>query len=349
MVTMRDVAQRANVSVTTVSFMVNGTKTLAPATRERIERAMEELGYRRNVFARALASKRTHILALVVPAVDHRLGSTAMSVVTSAAATASTLGYNLVMWPVSNDSTQLEDYIAGGLVDGVLLMEVQLEDPRVKRLEDLGLPFFLIGRTADPAQLAYADMDFEGAVNGAVDHLLEGGHRNIALVLGRLENNNLPGYGPISRTDRAFRERMAAEGLHGTVLDCEQTATAGRSAASELIAAHPETTGLVLMNEEASFGVVNGLLDAGRRVPQDVSVLSVATAAKTAGITDPPLSTMVAPGAELGRLSVEGLIQQITTEARERTQALIPCVWSDVGSTGPAPAPENNHREGITL
>lgn len=337
MVTMRDVARRANVSVSTVSFVVNGTKPVTPATRQRIEQAMADLGFRRNVLARALASDSTRILALVFPAVEHRLGSTALGVVTSAAVSAGQRGYNLVMWPVSNDANQLDDYVAGGLVDGVILMEVQLEDPRVERLKELDVPFVLVGRTEDPTGLSYVDMDFDATVNAAVDHLEDLGHTQIALLIGRLPSDALPGYGPIVRTEAAFRARMERSGRPALVVDAAQNAPAGREAAHALLTKHPETTAIVVMNEDASFGVVNGLRDAGRHAPEDVSVISIVTSSETAGISDPPLTTMVAPSAELGRRSVDALIDLLEQRSQGATQVLEPCVLRPAGSTGPVP------------
>jgi DNA-binding LacI/PurR family transcriptional regulator len=92
MVTMRDVADRAGVSIATVSFVVNGTKPVSADTRTRIERAMADLGFRRNAVARALASRRTHILAMAYPALDHELSSSSLEFFTSAAATAALIG-----------------------------------------------------------------------------------------------------------------------------------------------------------------------------------------------------------------------------------------------------------------
>ena len=100
-VTMRDVAVRAGVSIATVSFVVNGSKPVREHTRLRIEQAMAELGFQRNVVARALASRQTRILALAYPALEHRLGWSIHDFVTSAAQGAADAGYHLVLWPVT--------------------------------------------------------------------------------------------------------------------------------------------------------------------------------------------------------------------------------------------------------
>src|SRR6187431_659768 len=98
--TMREVANAAGVSIATVSFVVNNSKRVAPETRERIERAMTELGFRRNIVARALASRRTQIIALVYPVLEHRLSGSITEFITSAARAASAAEYHLVVWPV---------------------------------------------------------------------------------------------------------------------------------------------------------------------------------------------------------------------------------------------------------
>ena len=127
--TMREVAEAAGVSIATVSFVVNNSKRVAPETRRRIEEAMVRLDFRRNMVGRALASRRTRIIALVYPAMEHRLGDSAMEFVTSAARTAGAVGYHLVLWPVSNDAAELTDLVGQGLVDGVLLKPVGYPEP----------------------------------------------------------------------------------------------------------------------------------------------------------------------------------------------------------------------------
>ncbi|MEV6415424.1 LacI family DNA-binding transcriptional regulator [Kribbella sp. NPDC051718] len=176
MATVRDVAERAGVSIATVSFVLNNTKPVTPATRDRVESAMAELGYHRNVLARALAARSTRIIALAHPRLDTGFGS---EFITSAsrAARARARGYHLVLWPVDNDGDEIGELVGQGLVDGVVLMEVLLEDARVDALSAAGTPFALIGRTADPAGFIHVDIDFEQSIAVALDHLQGLGHR----------------------------------------------------------------------------------------------------------------------------------------------------------------------------
>lgn len=220
--TMKDVAERAGVSIATVSFVVNNTKRVTPATRLRIEAAMAELGFRRNVVARALASRRTRILALVYPALEHRLGGSVVEFVTSAARTASEADHHLVVWPISNDADELTTLVGQGLVDGVLLMEVQLEDARVDVLRGMAIPFALIGRTRDVTGLSCVDIDFDTSMQLAVDHLVGLGHRELVLISGSQEDESYRQYGPYEREEAAYRRITADLGLAPAIMRCGQ-------------------------------------------------------------------------------------------------------------------------------
>ena len=92
----------------------------------------------------------------------------------------------LVLWPVGNDGVELRELLGQGLVDGVVLMEVQLDDPRVDVLRETGTPFALIGRTTELEGLSHVDIDFDTTVQDAIGHLYDLGHRELMLVSGDL-------------------------------------------------------------------------------------------------------------------------------------------------------------------
>jgi DNA-binding LacI/PurR family transcriptional regulator len=299
------------VSIATVSFVVNGSKRVAPETRERIERVMAELGFRRNIVARALASRRTQIIALVYPMLEHRLGGAMSEFITSAARAASAANYHLVVWPVGNDGSELAALVGQKLVDGVLLMEIQLDDDRVATLRELDIPFALIGRTRDVTGLHYVDIDFDASVQLAMDHLAELGHHRIVLVNGSQEAKSFASYGPYVRSEIAYRQQCAERGIKPVVLRCQQTVRAGREAAMELVATAPDTTAVIVADEAASAGLVAELARIGRAVPGDISVMSILSSLDMAAMCNPPLTTVTAPGTELGGLGVQALLRQL--------------------------------------
>ena len=311
MATMRDVAQRAGVSIATVSFVLNDTKPVTAATRAKIEQAMADLGFRRNVVARALASRRTHIIAMAYPALDHKFGFSAAEFFTSAADAARKQDYHLVLWPVGNDGTELTELVGQGLVDGVVLMEVQLDDPRVTVLEETGTPFAMIGRTSTLEGLSHVDIDFDKTVEDAVGHLYGLGHRRLALISGNLNDPLFSTYGPYVRSEAAYRRVAPEYGLETVVMESSGSTLAGQEAMSRLVSEHPETTAVLIVNEFAALGAVAGLNRLGRRVPADISVLPLLMAPEMAALTNPELTIMRTPGPELGQLGTEALIRQI--------------------------------------
>ena len=312
--TMKDVAERAGVSIATVSFVVNNTKRVTPATKLRIETAMAELGFRRNVVARALASRRTRIIALVYPALEHRFGGSIADFITSAAQAASDVDYHLVVWPINNDAGELTTLVGQGLVDGVLLMEVQLEDARVEVLQRLDIPFALIGRTRDASGLDYVDIDFEASMELAMGHLLELGHREIVLLSGSQELPSYRLYGPYEREEAAYLRIAAEHDLRPVIKRCEQSAVAGRRAAAALAEEAPATTAVVAVDDSAGAGLVAGLHGIGRRIPEDISVMCVLTSREMAAVSDPPLTLVAAPGLALGALGVQALIRRLQND-----------------------------------
>ena len=228
---------------------------------------MAELGYRRNVVARALASRRTHIIAMAYPALDHKFGFSAAEFFTSAAEAARKQDYHLVLWPVGNDGTELTELVGQGLVDGVVLMEVQLDDPRVTILQDTGTPFAMIGRTSSLEGLSHVDIDFDRTVEDAVEHLYELGHRKLVLISGNLNDPLFSTYGPYVRSEAAYRRVAAEYGLETVVMESAGSTMAGQEAMAALIRDHPDTTAVLIVNEFAALGAVAGLNRLGRKVP----------------------------------------------------------------------------------
>jgi len=339
---MSDVARRANVALSTVSYALNGTRPVSRETRERIERAMEELGYRPNALARGLASKRSRNLGLIFPAPERGLGITEMEFVTSAAETASENGYHLVLWSTEvGDTEMLARLTQQGLVDGVIVMEVHLHDKRIDMLRDTGMPFCMIGRTADPSTDSYADIDFEQTTREAVQHLAELGHTTIAFVNHSQASFNA-GYGPSLRAAEGFAQAAGAAGVHHLARCCEDSPAAGQQAFHQLVATAPALSALIVMNERASAGVLAAIGQRGGRVPDDYSVLSIVSSTRVAEMTFPPLTTFTPPSAALGRLGVQTLIERLEGRQGPLVQELLPCTLAIHGSTGPRTAHRSN-------
>lgn len=324
MATMQDVATRAQVSIATVSFVVNGTKHVTDATKQRVEQAMRELGFRRNSVGAALARGRTRVLALLFPVLERSLSHTSVAFFSSASRRARERGYDLVMWPIGTDIEQIDVLARGGLVDGVILMEVQLEDPRVKALADNNVPFAMIGRTEDPSALPYVDIDMVTSTREAVERLVALGHRDIAFVYSTHPEYN---HGAVSRARSTYLAVTEEHGVASTLLACDEQPADGRALGERFADEHPATTAVIVMNEHAAPGFVRGLTRTGTRVPEQVSVLSLGSSAYMAEMTDPTLTYLRTPASELGELGVDALERRLADPSAAPLQTLLPCTF----------------------
>ena len=324
--TMSDVAREAGVALSTVSYMLSGDKPVAAATRERIELAMQQLGYRPNAIARSLASRRTRILALHLPEFDVSAGETVFEIVRGAYDRAAERGYLLTVWPIASERApqELTDLVGQGHADGVLLVEVALDDQRIDSLQGAGVPFLSVGRSRESGQLHYVDIDFETTIAHALDALVETGHRDVMLI-GRSRAMEASGYGPAVRSHEDFSRLAEERGLTHREHALDPSPQAGRELAREVFTAGPRPDAVVAMNDLAVVGFVNELQVMGLELPEDLSVVTVVSSRRTASMTSPSLTSWRAPGEEMGGRAVDGLLDQLADPHAPPTQVLVTC------------------------
>ncbi len=331
---MVDVARQARVAVSTVSYAINGTRPISEETRQRIFAAMEELGYKPNAMARGLASKRSRIIALLFPAPERGLGITELAFVTSAVDAASENGYHLVLWTSEmQDANELRKLIQQGLVDGVVVMEIHMQDWRIDLLREANFPFSMIGRCSDNSGISYIDIDFEQTTRDAIQYLKELGHTHIAF-LNHSQAEYDAGYGPAVRALDGFYKAAREADIYGIAKNCLASPQTGYDIFQEIMAECPELTALISMNERTIPGVMSAIHERKWRVPEDFSLVVIVSSAGVAQITMPPLTTMDGPCTELGRLGVELLIQRLEGQDAEPVSLLMPSQLVVRGSSG---------------
>jgi DNA-binding LacI/PurR family transcriptional regulator len=202
-------------------------------------------------------------------------------------------------------------------------------------LEDARVPYAMIGRTQDVETRPSVDIDFDTTVEQALDHLVAEGHTHIAFV-NHSQAMIDAGYGPAVRAAAAFERMTGERGIAALNRACEDSPVVGRSVTADLLAADPDLTAIVTMNELATFGVYAELQSRNLVVGEDVSVLGIVSSPGVGTLSYPPLTTMHSPGTELGRLAVECLLSQLHPERGAVPNQLIPCVLEPGMSIGPA-------------
>ena len=332
MTTIDDVARAAGVSVSTVSYALSGKRPISAATRERIETAVRELGYQPHAGARALASARTNVLALMAPLrVDVNVG-VIMQFVTGVVTRAQTYQHDVLLL-TQDDHAGVERVAAGSMVDAVIMMDVEAEDPRLTILRRQRQPAVLIGLPRDTAGFSCVDLDFESAGRTAVAHLAGLGHRSIALVgspQAVLDRHTTYA----ARMVRGCSEEAARTGADFVFEPCESSHAGAIAAVDRVLDRLPGVTGLVVHNEVALPAVLETLRERGRSVPGDISVVAVCPTDVAVG-QQQQLTAVEIPAAAIGGVAVDMAMARLDGTQLAETRLISP-VLTARATTGPA-------------
>ncbi|RCG26608.1 LacI family transcriptional regulator [Sphaerisporangium album] len=330
-----EIARRSGVSRSTVSYALSGKRPVSDTTRRRIQAVIDELGYRPNATARALKEGRTRTIGLIIPPASQRLTDMQLGFVASVVDAAGRADLDVLLSSSGGEHDRSFERVVGGRrVDGVILMEIRLEDDRVTSLRRAGLPFVGIGRTSDPEEMSWVDIDYETLIARCVHHLADLGHRGIALV-DRSAELAATGYGPSHRAHAGFLRAIAERQVEGVHTCCADDATSGVSCVERLLVEHPALTAIATINEAAVPGMYRGLEQAGLSVPRDFSIAGVAGRYLAENL-HPPLTAADVPADELGAKAVELLIERIADPAASYRDLLVSPPISLRGTTGPA-------------
>ncbi|GAA2288523.1 LacI family DNA-binding transcriptional regulator [Nonomuraea roseoviolacea subsp. roseoviolacea] len=304
--TLEAVAARAGVSRATASRVVNGQTTVAPQIRDAVLRAIDELGYVPNPAARSLVTQRTDSVALVVSEPPTRVFSEDplfSTVIRSASVELETVNKQVVLMLASSASShaRVERYIAGGHVDGVMLISMHGADPLPAALSRLRVPVVSYGRPAVPVDIPYVDNDNVGGAELAVRHLVAAGRRRIATIAGPQDmiggQDRLTGYRTVLRD--SDRRSIVAVG--------DFTRESGAVAMRQLLGDDPDLDAVFVANDLMAVGALQSLRQAGRRVPDDVAVVGFDDI-EAAQYTEPPLTTVRHPVVEQATAMVRLLL-----------------------------------------
>ncbi|MGP4023497.1 LacI family DNA-binding transcriptional regulator [Actinomadura sp. 3N407] len=335
MVKITDVARHAGVSPSTVSYVLSGKRSISEETRHRVRESIRELGYRPHAGARALASSRSNVLALMIPLRSGIAVPVVMQFAVSVVTAARRHDHDVLLLTQEEGEDGLRRVADSALVDALIVMDVQMKDPRLPLLRTLDRPSVLIGFPADADDLTCIDLDFHAAGSVCVEHLAELGHREIAMI-GSPPEVYARQTGFAQRVADGFTGAVRAGGLTGDVLPCEATADAARDLVERLLAERPGLTGVLVHNEPIVGPVVRALRAAGRRVPEDVSVVAICPD-ELAEHAEPPLSSVAIPADEVGGRAVDLLMSKLDG-APVPAATLLPPTLTRRASTAPAAA-----------
>jgi DNA-binding LacI/PurR family transcriptional regulator len=288
--------------------------------------SVRELGFHPHAGARSLAGSRSNVLALALPLRPGMHLPVVMQFAASVVAAARAAGNDVLLLTADEGPGGLRRIAGSALVDGMILMDVETDDRRVPTLRTLDRPSVLIGLPADAAGLTCVDLDFAAAGALCVRHLAALGHRRVAL-LGAPQAVYDRDTGFAHRTRDGMVAAATSLGVAASVTPVEPLFPA----AVEAVARAAGATALIVHNEGAVDHVLTALRAAGRRVPEDVSVLAICPDDVALAAT-PRLSNVRIPAGEVGRRAVELLLSRLDG-ARVPETTLLPPTLTSRGST----------------
>jgi len=335
MPTIDDVARVAGVSVSTVSYVLSGKRPISEPTRERVKRAIVELGYRPHAGARALASSRTNVIALMAPLRTGVDVNVIMQFVTGVVTRAREAEHDVLLL-TQDDVGGIERVSSGSMVDALVVMDVEEDDARIPTLLAMRQPAVLIGLPAEPQGLSCVDLDFEGVGQLALAHLTQLGHRDVALI-GPPPSVLARHTSYADRMLRGYHRQAAADAVPVVVEPCESTTAGARNATEAVLDRLPDLTAVVVHNESALPGVIATLRAAGRRIPDDVSVLAVCPA-DVALSQSIALTSIDIPAQEIGAAAVDMVMERLAgaVDAEPATVLVRPRVTERDSTAPPA-------------
>jgi len=330
--TIYDVARLAGVSTATVSRALNDTGQIAPATRAAIDAAVAQLGYHPNTVARSLVTKSTQMIALLLPDITNPFYAALVSGIQQRALET---GHTMLLCTTEGDPEREEQYLSllhAKQVDGVLVDGLVLPPDRIARFVRDGLPIVCLDRDVDATSVPLVQVDNRLGARLATEHLLELGHRRIAHVAGapelRISEQRIEGY-------RDAHHALGIEPSPGLLAVGSFTEEGGYEAARSLLES-TELTAVFAANDLSAIGVLSAIVEGGRRVPDDVSLVGFDDL-RLSRFTTPPLTTVHQPAREIAERATQLLIELASGRTVKQRLTLLEPELVVRGSTAVAP------------
>lgn len=309
-VTIRDVARRAGVSISTVSRVLNDTGSVRKDKRQAVLRASRALGYLPNPAARSLLGKRTGGLGVLLPYVSGEFFAELLDGLDAAAQERERF---LV---VSTSHRHPHEFSAAiramdKRVDGLVIMAPELDRRDLEPIIGASCPTSLINTYVEDVAADVFNFDNYGGAYALTQHLLRAGHRRIALIHGA------PGAGDARERARGYRAAMDDAGVRDTAaleFEGDYTPAAGFAATEAILAMDPRPTAIVAANDYCAAGALSALAGAGVGVPTEMAVTGFDDV-PSARYTVPPLTTVRAPIRDLGYRSIKRLVERLAGRA----------------------------------
>lgn len=320
-ITIYDVAREANVSMATVSRVVNGNPNVKPATRKKVLEVIERLEYRPNAVARGLASKKTTTVGVIIPDIANIFYAELARGIEDIA---TMYKYNIILSNSDqnvNKELHLLNTMLGKQVDGLIVMSQNITDDFVQELKRSPVPIVLAGSIEETKTIPSVNIDYRQATFDATTYFIEKGHKKIAFAMGPMRDlinhgEKLVGY-------KQALEEAGLELRDDYVIEGGYTYESGLEGWQKLKELNDRPTAIVSGDDEMALGVMHGAQDDGLSVPEDIEVIT-SDNTKLVLMVRPQLSSIVQPLYDIGAVSMRLLTKYMNKEKVQENIVVLP-------------------------
>lgn len=320
-VTIYDVASEADVSLATVSRVLNYPEKVKPATRERVLEAIRKLGYRPNAIARGLASRKSTTVALIVPDVSR---ASVAEMINGVVDIARKYDYTVIL-KVTNSEPDVEEDIwqevFAAQVDGIIYLNDELQEHNIKQIKSSDVPVVLCNVGVDDPTIACVSIDFEKAFYEATQSLINKGLKDILLVSTRS-----------AYYVNSFKERGYINAMKEANLEPNIVRTSGRLVVNypfliDYLKNHKPEAALVV-RDSIAVSMINAASEVGIKIPDELEIISFQNT-KYAKMSRPTLSSIDNPIYDIGAVSMRLLTKLMNNEPIENLNVVLPhnIIW----------------------
>ena len=308
---IKEIAKTSGVSVATVSRVLNHPETVAPKTREKVLAIINELGYKPNWFARGLNFNKTDTIGLLIPSIQN---PAYMEVAEGVEYIANSKGYTTLLCITEEDVEKERRYIQTLIdrrIDGIILVSSLLEDSDIQEIKKQNTAVVVIGENKGNSKIPIVRIDCFGAAHKAVKHLLNCGHRKIAMVYGStpiMENNlKIKGY-KLALKEAGFPIN------EDYLVEDENTIEGGYIAARKLLGLGDDRPDAIFATSDLlAFGVMDAIRDSNLSIAEDVAVMGFDNI-RVSNLMVPKLTTVDKPLYRMGISGARLLLDVIESE-----------------------------------
>jgi DNA-binding LacI/PurR family transcriptional regulator len=323
MATLKDVARVAGTSVTTASRALNNYDDVAANTRALVVRVASDLGYHPNHIARSLQGTRVYAVGLVIPQLVHRyVDSFWLEFIAGVATTCGEAGFDLVLCigkDLHAEHAHYQRLIRSRRVDGVIVCDIRVRDPRISYLRQSHAPFVAFGRVLGHDDFPWVDVDGASGARGAIEHLLALGHRRIG-YLGAPRAYSFTHFRHEGYLDALFAAGIPYD--QAIVVEDLDASSDPYAAVRDFLALENPPTALVACADFLAAGTLRALRSLGVRVPEDMSLVAFDDTLITQH-TEPPLTSVRQDNQEIGSRVAAALIQRLRDDSQPPIHELI--------------------------